>query len=412
MGSCSSKIQEIDKDSKNIRSDEKKITIFSQAIPANCSIPYLHSPKPTNNEKHDNSPISKNANVSEKSQKSPFYLYVFTPPESPATHSYAVVSFPSNQVASDTSNPNFNPNLNLNSNSKPTTPNSLPDNDLKIESLPPSPPSPQSSPPPPPPYLHDNTIIISSSILSSFELNSSIKSPVNPSTLTSQNHPTFQPPIVELQSISLIEKKDTPLHSNIPLTIPSTISSTSSLENLVKKCADFSLSGEKCIGYCVKAYDGDTCTVNIQTKIGDHQWKVRLLGFDAPEIKTKNIEEKIHALACRDTLLELIGEKFCVVECHQFEKYGRLLGTLYIRQLLENTYTVSTQSCEKEDLNTKNQLLLNVNQWMLQHTPCVAYDGGTKEKITYDLTLYHPVYLKHYHHHNNHLQPQSTNHKH
>ena len=210
-------------------------------------------------------------------------------------------------------------------------------------------------------------------------------------------------------------------HLYIP---PSTVAPSASFANLAhlkESCDPFSLMGETHLGYCVKAYDGDTCTINIHSNVGNHQWKVRLVGFDAPELRTSNPLEKKHGLACRDMLLELIHTKYVVVQCDKFEKYGRLLGTVWVRSVdvmglrpvvgsddgteshnilrsSRNTNIFKTESCELADVKriVEGNLsgLVNVNEWMLKHTPCVPYDGGTKAKVTY-AGSYHPRYLHH-----------------
>lgn len=166
------------------------------------------------------------------------------------------------------------------------------------------------------------------------------------------------------------------------------------LSIVTKPCSPLSLDGETYLGYCISVYDGDTVTVNIHSKFGNHQWKVRLTGFDAPELRTKDEEEKKHGKACRDMMIDLISGKFCIVKCGLFEKYGRLLGNIYIREKKgqNNSSHIETESCTEYDI-TNNQLL-DINQWMLDHTPCVVYDGGTKHKIEYN-GKYHPQYLKH-----------------
>lgn len=162
--------------------------------------------------------------------------------------------------------------------------------------------------------------------------------------------------------------------------------------SLQKPCPPFSLEGKSYLGYCVKAYDGDTCTINIHTHVGNNEWKVRLSGFDSPELKTKNPEEKKHGIACRDMLLELIHNKYVIVKCESFEKYGRLLANVFVRAVVNSDDGIKTESCTIEDVSKLN--LLNVNQWMLKYTPCVPYDGGTKTEIVYNRT-FHPAYLYH-----------------
>ena len=136
-------------------------------------------------------------------------------------------------------------------------------------------------------------------------------------------------------------------------------------------------------------------------------------------------------------LLELIFQKYCIVKCDKWEKYGRLLGTIFVRVTENDNKNILTQSCDLKDLKdfkisigsqelkhdnelkqiedkTENRHskqikikkqkiqyeypdnLLNVNDWMLKYTPCVSYDGGTKNTIQYDAISYHPHYLAHF----------------
>ena len=202
---------------------------------------------------------------------------------------------------------------------------------------------------------------------------------------------------------------------------------TPPLEQLKQAKDPLTLAGCVCIGFCSKAYDGDTCTINIRSRFGDHQWKVRLLGFDSPEMKTKNPIEKKHAIACRNTLLDLIGQKYVVISCGPFEKYGRLLGNIYVRSSSGSSRgggnqsgggggngdqsgggggngdqsgggnqsgdDIQTQSCEPADIEKIGELL-HVNDWMTQNTSSVPYDGGKKQDINYD-RHFHPIYMKH-----------------
>ena len=181
-----------------------------------------------------------------------------------------------------------------------------------------------------------------------------------------------------------------PLNSGNPLT---NVVIASPIDALKSAKDPLTLNGGVYVGFCVKAYDGDTCTINIRSRFGDHQWKVRLLGFDSPEMKTKNPIEKKHAIACRDTLLELIGQKYVVVSCGPFEKYGRLLGNIYVRSALSTGEEVHTESCDSGDVE-KIPDLLHVNDWMIKHTSSVPYDGGKKQDISYDRN-FHPTYMKH-----------------
>ena len=83
----------------------------------------------------------------------------------------------------------------------------------------------------------------------------------------------------------------------------------------------------------VRVIDGDT--IEAMVDLGFNVWvkqTIRLHGVDAPEIRTKNIEEKARGVGARARLLEIIadgGDKFLLTS-HGIGKYGRCIGTLYI----------------------------------------------------------------------------------
>lgn len=93
----------------------------------------------------------------------------------------------------------------------------------------------------------------------------------------------------------------------------------------------------------VKVYDGDTCTCvvdlgfKISTKI-----KVRLVGIDTPEVRTKDLEEKAKGIATRDWLREKILDKKVLLHTKKRGKFGRWLGTIWTinedKPEFENSY--------------------------------------------------------------------------
>jgi len=151
-------------------------------------------------------------------------------------------------------------------------------------------------------------------------------------------------------------------------------------QSLEQKCPPLDLCGEVVIGYCVRIIDGDTCVMNLKTKFGTHQWKIRMDAYDSPEMKGKTTLEKQHARACKKVVEELILNKYCVVECKKFEKYGRLLAVIYIRGVNNTTTEFKTMSCVLDDANRRCDLL-NITTWMVQNTTSVEYFGGHKTEV-------------------------------
>lgn len=112
----------------------------------------------------------------------------------------------------------------------------------------------------------------------------------------------------------------------------------------------------------VDVYDGDTCTIILKNKGSYEKHKLRMYGYDSPEIKprlnTPNREHVIRkAIEARDFLRNLILNKIVDFESMGYDKYGRLLGKLYI------------QTC---GINK------DINCIMLANNHGYEYKGGTK----------------------------------
>ena len=110
-------------------------------------------------------------------------------------------------------------------------------------------------------------------------------------------------------------------------------------------------------GKVIKVYDGDTITIAAKPyhDYPVYRFSVRLNGIDAPELKTKNVNEKKHAVDSRDALKEKILGRIVTLENVKHDKYGRLLADVFLH---------------KE----------NICKWMLHENFAVEYDGGTKKK--------------------------------
>jgi micrococcal nuclease len=84
---------------------------------------------------------------------------------------------------------------------------------------------------------------------------------------------------------------------------------------------------------CTRVVDGDT--IDARVDLGFNVWiecRVRLQGIDAPETRTRNLEEKQAGLKTKAFLHAIMEE--CehnfVLKSHGVGKYGRCLGTIYV----------------------------------------------------------------------------------
>lgn len=112
----------------------------------------------------------------------------------------------------------------------------------------------------------------------------------------------------------------------------------------------------------VDVYDGDTVTVILINKCGFEKHKLRLYGIDTPEMAPRlndpNRENiKKNAKLAKNKLQELILNKNVSLNLIGYDKYGRLLGTIYKKNF-----------CSK----------ININKFMLDNGYAKEYYGGTK----------------------------------
>ena len=110
----------------------------------------------------------------------------------------------------------------------------------------------------------------------------------------------------------------------------------------------------------VKVVDGDTVDVDIDLGFGMSYKKqrVRMLGIDTPESRTRDLVEKKFGKASKKHLKGMLeaAESIELVS-HDKGKFGRILGDLFI------------------DSNETS-----VNQQMILDHHAVAYTGGNKEE--------------------------------
>ena len=76
--------------------------------------------------------------------------------------------------------------------------------------------------------------------------------------------------------------------------------------------------------------DGDTldCIIDLGYSVKLHKQRVRLVGIDTPESRTRDLAEKKLGLAEKQRLKELCGERI-ILKSHGKGKYGRILGEIF-----------------------------------------------------------------------------------
>jgi len=123
----------------------------------------------------------------------------------------------------------------------------------------------------------------------------------------------------------------------------------------------------------IRVVDGDTVDLNVN--LGFDIWvkkRVRLYGIDAPESRTRDLEEKKLGIAATVALMELIDDAInfhsgtirLESKIYERDKFGRVLGILHL--------DTKTFTEDGEDTITSTV----INSWMVQE--------GHANKTTFD----------------------------
>ena len=111
----------------------------------------------------------------------------------------------------------------------------------------------------------------------------------------------------------------------------------------------------------LSVYDGDTITVMIDQGMKHFaRVKVRMIGINTPEIRTKDLEEKARGYKAKEYLKSRIEGKTVVINTVKKGKFGRWLGVLWLYE------------------EGMEELGESLNDEMIRMGHAVAYDGGKR----------------------------------
>ena len=114
-----------------------------------------------------------------------------------------------------------------------------------------------------------------------------------------------------------------------------------------------------------KVVDGDTVDVDIDLGFGIwmRNERIRLMGIDTPESRTRDLEEKKYGLAAKKVLQNMLDDEGGIIlktDKDAEGKFGRILGTFY------RTSTFADQS---------------INDYLVEKHHAVRYYGQSKDDI-------------------------------
>ena len=114
-----------------------------------------------------------------------------------------------------------------------------------------------------------------------------------------------------------------------------------------------------------RVVDGDTIDVHIDLGFDvSVKKRVRFVGMNAPESRTRDLKEKALGLAAKDRVKAILAENSSfTLESTELGKYGRVLGKIHINIL--NGSESLTQIC--------------LNDQLIKEGHAVEYHGGKRK---------------------------------
>ena len=107
---------------------------------------------------------------------------------------------------------------------------------------------------------------------------------------------------------------------------------------------------------CIKVVDGDTIDAQIDLGFDTHKViRIRLVGINAPESRTRDLEEKTRGLAAKQFVIDILKKHHnnFILHSQGVGKYGRCLGEIFLGDV-------------------------KLNDLLKSEGHAVAYDGGKR----------------------------------
>ena len=113
-----------------------------------------------------------------------------------------------------------------------------------------------------------------------------------------------------------------------------------------------------------RVIDGDTidCMIDLGFDVSTKK-RIRFLGINTPESRTRDLEEKKKGLEAKARLKEILENANEIhLDSHGLGKYGRVLGQLHVDHVD----------------NVTSPTMINVNELLIKEGHAVEYHGGKR----------------------------------
>lgn len=101
------------------------------------------------------------------------------------------------------------------------------------------------------------------------------------------------------------------------------------IHQLCDTATPYTLEGRSVLGRVSRVIDGDSMHISMSIDGHVSTFPCRIANLDCPEIRTRNLKEKELGLLAKKHVEELIRNDVICIKIGEFDKFGRLLTTIY-----------------------------------------------------------------------------------
>ena len=130
----------------------------------------------------------------------------------------------------------------------------------------------------------------------------------------------------------------------------------------------------------IKVVDGDTidCYIDMGFNLKIKK-RVRYMGIDTWESRTRNKEEKVKGLAAKARNKELLEENVFKLKSFGTGKFGRVLGEIFVDPAVVGEHIQECISSPDSDIDLSIDGWVSVNDILIEEGHAYDYHGGKKK---------------------------------
>ena len=136
----------------------------------------------------------------------------------------------------------------------------------------------------------------------------------------------------------------------------------------------------------IKVVDGDTidCYIDMGFNLKIKK-RVRYMGIDTWESRTRNKEEKVKGLAAKARNKELLEENVFKLKSFGTGKFGRVLGEIFVDPAVVGEHIQECISSPDSEIDLSHDGWVSVNDILKEEGHAYDYQGGKKKDFNEEI---------------------------